>query len=161
MDLRHLPLGHRFMEIVMSSFYPWIKAFHVIFVIFWMAGVLYLPRLFAYHSNYPTDHENYDLFLTMERRLLSFIMTPAIVISYILGLGLFFTPGIVDASDKWFLIKIFLVFLLTMGHGLMVCWYYSFKKRRPPHSALFFKIINEIPAFLIIGIVIMVIVRPI
>jgi putative membrane protein len=138
----------------------YIKAFHVIAVIAWMAGLLYLPRLFVYHAMSAKGSEQSETFKVMERRLLNAITTPAMIASWVLGLWLAFS-GLIDwKADRWFYAKLVLVILLSAYHGLLVRWTRDFALDRTAHSARFYRIANEVPTLLMIGIVILVIVRP-
>jgi putative membrane protein len=137
----------------------YVKAFHVIAIIAWMAGLLYLPRLFVYHAESPKDSQASETFKLMERRLLRFITTPAMIASWVLGLILAFS-GLIDwSSDGWFHVKLVLV-LLSAYHGCLARWTKDFAGDRNTRSARFYRMANEVPALLMIGIVIMVIVRP-
>jgi len=138
----------------------YIKAFHIIAIIAWMAGLLYLPRLFVYHAQSKTGSEQSETFKVMERRLLRYITTPAMLASWVLGLALAFS-GIIDWSkDGWFHAKLFLVLLLSAYHGLLAKWTKDFALDRNTHSARFYRIANEVPTLLMILIVILVVVRP-
>ena len=138
----------------------YVKAFHVIAIIAWMAGLLYLPRLFVYHAESPKDSQASETFKLMEWRLLRFITTPAMIASWVLGLILAFS-GLIDwSSDGWFHVKLVLVLLLSAYHGCLARWTKDFAGDGNTRSARFYRIANEVPALLMIGIVIMVIVRP-
>jgi putative membrane protein len=138
----------------------YIKAFHVIAIIAWMAGLLYLPRLFVYHAASKKGSEQSETFKVMERRLLRLITTPAMVVSWVFGLILAFS-GVIDWSrDGWFHLKLVLVVLLSAYHGCLVMWTKDFALDRNTRSPRFYRIANEIPTLLMIGIVILVIVRP-
>jgi putative membrane protein len=138
----------------------YIKAFHVIAIIAWMAGLLYLPRLFVYHAKSKTGSEQSETFKMMERRLLRYITTPAMLASWVLGLILAFS-GLIDWSqDGWFHLKLVLVLALSAYSGLLAKWIRDFALDRNTHSARFYRIANEIPTLLMIFIVILVIVRP-
>jgi protoporphyrinogen IX oxidase len=138
----------------------YIKAFHIIAIIAWMAGLLYLPRLFVYHAQSKTGSEQYETFKVMERKLLRYITTPAMLASWVLGLALAFS-GVIDWSkDGWFHAKLFLVLLLSAYHGLLAKWTKDFALDRNTHSARFYRIANEVPTLLMILIVILVVVRP-
>jgi putative membrane protein len=138
----------------------YIKAFHVIAIIAWMAGLLYLPRLFVYHAQSKTGSEQSETFKVMERRLLRYITTPAMLASWVLGLALAFS-GVIDWSkDGWFHAKLFLVLLLSAYHGFLAKWTKDFALDRNTHSARFYRIANEVPTLLMILIVILVVVRP-
>jgi putative membrane protein len=138
----------------------YIKAFHIIAIIAWMAGLLYLPRLFVYHAQSKMGSEQSEIFKVMERRLLRYITTPAMLASWVLGLALAFS-GVIDWSkDGWFHAKLFLVLLLSAYHGLLAKWTKDFALDRNTHSARFYRIANEVPTLLMILIVILVVVRP-
>jgi protoporphyrinogen IX oxidase len=136
------------------------KAFHVIAIIAWMAGLLYLPRLFVYHAESPKGSAQSETFKVMERRLLRFITTPAMLASWVLGLGLAFFRVIDWSADGWFHAKLALVILLSAFHGLLAKWTKDFALDRNTRSPRFYRIANEVPTLLMIGIVILVIVRP-
>ena len=138
----------------------YIKAFHVIAIIAWMAGLLYLPRLFVYHAATRKGSEQSETFKLMERRLLAFITTPAMLASWVLGLILAFS-GLIDwPRDEWFHAKLALVLALSAYHGLLAMWTRDFALDRNTRSARFYRIANEVPTLLMIGIVILVVVRP-
>jgi len=144
----------------LAGIYPWIKAFHVIAVIAWMAGLLYLPRLYVYHSAAPIGSDQAAIFVVMERRLLRGIMLPALVLTYGFGVTLAGTPGIVDWRQGWIWAKLALVAGLTVFHMLLARWRRDFAQGAYPHSVRFFRIINEVPTVAMIAIVILVIVKP-
>jgi protoporphyrinogen IX oxidase len=138
----------------------YVKAFHVIAIIAWMAGLLYLPRLFVYHATSKVGSEQSETFKIMERRLLWAIATPAMLASWLFGLILAFS-GLIDwTRDGWFHAKLALVLALSAYHGLLVMWTKDFALDRNARSARFYRIANEVPTLLMIGIVILVIVRP-
>ncbi|MGA9603351.1 MAG: protoporphyrinogen oxidase HemJ [Methyloceanibacter sp.] len=138
----------------------YIKAFHIIAIIAWMAGLLYLPRLFVYHAQSKIGSEQSETFKVMERRLLRYITTPAMLASWVLGLALAFS-GVIDWSkDGWFHAKLFLVLLLSAYHGLLAKWTKDFALDRNTRSPRFYRIANEVPTLLMILIVILVVVRP-
>jgi putative membrane protein len=145
----------------MIEYYPWIKAAHLIAVISWMAGMLYLPRLFVYHCAAEAGSVQSETFKTMERRLLRAILTPAMVATWVLGLTLAFTPGIVSwSSDGWMHVKLVLVLAMSGVHGLLARSTREFAEDRNRRSAKFYRIVNEVPAVLMMGIVVLVIVKP-
>ena len=138
----------------------YIKAFHIIAIIAWMAGFLYLPRLFVYHAESKTGSEQSETFKVMERRLLKYITTPAMLASWVLGLALAFS-GVIDWSkDGWFHAKLFLVLVLSAYHGLLAKWTKDFALDRNTRSPRFYRIANEVPTLLMVLIVILVVVRP-
>jgi putative membrane protein len=145
----------------LAALYPWTKALHVISVISWMAGLLYLPRLFVYHAERgAAPGEPRDTLKVMERKLLKFIMNPASIAAWVFGLMLVFTPGIVDWTDGWVHAKAALVVAMTVYHHLLVRWWRALAEDRNVRSGRFYRIVNEVPALLMIGIVVMVVVRP-
>jgi putative membrane protein len=138
--------------------YLWIKAFHVIAVISWMAGMLYLPRLFVYHADAEPGSQQAKTFETMEYRLLTYIMTPAMAVTWILGIVLVLQGGFLTAG--WLHAKLLAVVVMTIMHGLLSHWATAFRHGRNAHDQKFYRIINEIPTILLIFIVIMAVVRP-
>jgi putative membrane protein len=148
-------------EDLLVGLYPWIKALHVISVIAWMAALLYLPRLFVYHAERGSGRgEPADSFQVMERRLLKFIANPASVSTWVFGLLLVFTPGIIAWDQGWVHVKAALVIAMTVYHHVLVRWWRAFAEGHNRRSARFYRVANEIPTVLMIGIVIMVLVRP-
>lgn len=141
--------------------YPWIKSAHIIAMVSWMAALLYLPRLFAYHADADPESETATTLALMERRLLQRIMTPAMVLTWGFGLLLVLTPGLFAGGvSGWFAAKLALVLLLTGFHGLCGRWRKDLEANRNRRSSRFYRIANEIPTVLLIGIVILVVVRP-
>jgi putative membrane protein len=138
--------------------YEWIKAFHVMAVIAWMAGMLYLPRLMVYHAEAQVGSIQSETFKLMERRLLKGIINPAMILTWILGLYLAWSAF--GFKGGWLHGKILLVFLLSGIHGFMVGRVRAFAEDRNDKSARFYRIINEAPAVLMALIVILVIVKP-
>ena len=140
-------------------FYEIIKSFHLISVISWMVGLLYLPRLFVYHNDTENLSEMDNTFLVMEFRLLNYIMTPALFVTYLLGLVLLY-DNTYFLNENYFLIKLFLVFCLTLFHYYLYILYKDFKKGYRFKKTKFYRIINEIPTLLMIFIVLLIIVKP-
>lgn len=140
--------------------YPWIKALHIISVISWMAGLLYLPRLFAYHADAAPGSVQCETFKVMERRLLRAIMNPAMVASYVFGITLLFVPGVIDWSNGWIYAKLSFVGLLTIMHHVFAIWRKRFARNENRQDARFYKAVNEVPTALMIGVVVLVVVRP-
>jgi len=143
--------------------YEWVKAFHVIAVIAWLAGMLYLPRLFVYHCTAENGSVQSETFKTMERRLLRFIINPAMIATWLLGLWLAWHGP--DSSYGWFAsgwlsAKLVLVVILSALHGLCARWVKDFAADRNRHSQRFYRLINEIPAILMAAIVILAVVKP-
>jgi len=143
-----------------SAAYPWLKALHIIAVIAWMAGLLYLPRLFVYHAEAPAGSNRAATFEIMERRLMRGIMMPALVMAYLFGIALLATPGIVDWRQGWIWAKLALVLLLTVFHGFLERWRRDFAAGRNAYRARFYRIVNELPTLAMIAIVILVVVKP-
>jgi putative membrane protein len=138
----------------------YVKAFHIIAVIAWMAGLLYLPRLFVYHAASKPGSEQSETFKLMEKRLLRYITTPAMLAAWALGLMLAFGGAIDWSRDGWFHAKLALVLALSAFHGLLAMWTRDFAMDRNTRSARFYRIANEVPTLLMIGIVILAVVRP-
>lgn len=146
----------------LDPYYLWIKAFHVIAVIAWMAGMLYLPRLLVYHTGAVVGEVQSETFKVMERRLLNAIMTPAMIVSWVFGVALLLVPGVIDWTiDYWMHGKIILVVILTAIHWFFARCVGDFARDRNQRSSRFYRVINEVPTLLMIAIVIFVIVRPI
>ena len=141
-----------------SGLYLWLKALHVIAVISWMAGMLYLPRLFVYHCDAEIGSRQSETFKVMERRLLRAIINPAMIATWVLGLWLAHESGLFKAG--WLHAKLALVIAMSAIHGFNVRWVRAFAEDRNVHSQKFYRVMNEIPTLLMIGIVILVIVKP-
>jgi putative membrane protein len=140
--------------------YPWIKSLHVISLIAWMAGIFYLPRLFVYHCGLVRGSAESERFKVMERRLLKQIMTPAMIATWVFGLLLVLTPGVIDWHAGWWHVKLTLVILMSGFHGASSKWRREFMEDRNTKSHKFYRIANEVPTLLMMVIVIMVIVKP-
>ena len=138
--------------------YLWVKAIHVIAVIAWMAGMLYLPRLFIYHCDAPAGSAMSETFKTMERRLLRIIINPAMVITWVLGLWLAWQGGFLTAG--WFHAKLALVIAMSGMHGFLSRSVRKFADDANEISARTWRLLNEIPTLLMIAIVILVVVKP-
>jgi len=138
--------------------YVWVKAFHIIAIISWMAGMLYLPRLFVYHCAVVPGSVQSETFKVMERRLLKAIINPAMIMTWLAGLWLVWYGGWYLAP--WFHAKFFLVLIMSAIHGLYTRYVREFAEDRNTRSQKFYRIINEIPTVLMVGIVILVIVKP-
>src|SRR6202048_3989204 len=141
-----------------SMLYLWLKALHVIAVISWMAGMLYLPRLFVYHCDAEIGSRQSETFKVMEQRLLKAIMTPAMILTWLLGLylagaGHWFSAG-------WLHGKLLLVIVMSAIHGFFARCVRDFGADKNSRSPKFYRIINEVPTLLMIGIVILVVVKP-
>jgi len=144
----------------MAHVFLWLKAIHIIAVISWMAGLLYLPRLFVYHCTTVPDSEASETFKVMEDKLSRLIMFPAMVVSLVCGLALMAMPGYLAAAGLWLWLKIALVVALLAVHRAMLVWRNAFAADANSHPQRFFRIINEVPTLIMIGIVILVVVRP-
>jgi len=138
--------------------YLWIKAFHIVSVIAWMAGMLYLPRLFVYHASAAPGSEMSETFKVMEHRLMRYIMTPAMIVTWLLGIALVLQGQWLGAG--WFHIKVALVLVMTVLHGLFSRWTRDFHLDRNARPPKFYRIANEIPTILLIAIVILAVVKP-
>ncbi len=144
----------------LADIYPWTRALHIISVIAWMAGMLYLPRLFVYHADAETGTVQSETFKIMERRLLRGIINPAMIATFFFGILLLMTPGIVDWGDGWIWVKLSALFVMSGFHGSLSKWRKAFEKDANTRSATFYRYTNEIPTLLMIVIVIMVVVKP-
>ena len=138
----------------------WVKALHVIAVLAWMSGLMYLPRLFVYHAESQVGSEKSETYKVMERRLYRGITTPAMVATWIFGLWLAFGFGIVDFSQGWMWLKALLVIALSGVHGFFGRLLRDFANDRNTRPSKFYRMINEVPFVIAIGIVIAVIVKP-
>lgn len=137
--------------------YLWVKALHVISIIAWMAGLLYLPRLYVYHTQVETGSATSELFKVMERRLVRAIMTPAMVASWVFGLWM---AANLDWSAGWLHAKLALVVAMTVMHVALMQWGRDFAADSNVRSTKFYRVANEIPTLFMLGIVILVILKP-
>jgi len=135
----------------------WIKAVHVMAVIAWMAGLLYLPRLMVYHASAAPGVQS-ETFKVMERRLLRQIMNPAMIVAW--GTGLWMAAASGWFGSSWFLVKLALVLVMSGFHAALAAWVRAFAHDRNRREPVFFRVANELPTLLMIAIVILVIVRP-
>ena len=142
----------------LGAVYPWLKAAHIVFAVAWMAGLLYLPRLFVYHCN--AAAATGEVFKVMERRLFRAIMTPAMLGTWALGALLVAASGGALLEGGWFAAKFGLVLGMTALHGFMGRWRREFAADRNRRSARFYRIVNEAPAALMIAIVVLAVVEP-
>ncbi len=143
-----------------GTIYLIVKALHLLSLISWMAGMLYLPRLFVYHVDAEVGGVQSETFKVMERRLLKAIMTPAMLATWIFGIWLL-SFGTVDmGSDIWFHIKLTLVIAMTVIHMMVAKWRKDFEADKNTRTARFFRIMNEVPAVLMVAIVLLVVVKP-
>ncbi len=143
----------------MDLLYLWLKALHVISVIAWMAGMLYLPRLFVYHCETEIGSAGSERFKVMERKLFRAIINPAMIATWVFGLGMLAT-GLIDLGAGWLHVKLTLVVILSGVHGWFSRLRKDFEQDKNQRPQKFFRMINEVPTVLMIGIVIMVIVKP-
>ena len=147
----------------MEDYYIWFKALHVISVIAWMAGMLYLPRLYVYHCDAEKGSKQSEDFKVMERKLLRGIVNPSMIAAWIFGglmLWIGFSSEFLTMADGWLHLKLLCVIAMTAMHGFYSRWRKDFEFDRNTRSATFYRFWNEAPAVLMIVIVIMVIVRP-
>ena len=142
------------------NYYLLFKSLHLISVISWMAGLLYLPRIFVYHSENSEDRKISDVFKIMEKKLYFYIMTPAMVLSWIFGLLLIHSIGFQQLGQTWMVLKIIFVIFLTLYHFYLGKTLNQFKFDQNTHSHKFYRLINEIPTILLILIVFVVIFKP-
>ncbi len=143
--------------------YQWINAAHVIAVIAWMAGMLYLPRLFVYHCGAEPGSKQSETFKVMERRLLNAITTPAMIATWALGITLIWRRGWLAGDwfePHWLYLKLILVLAMSGVHALLARWVKDFAADRNRHGEVFYRVINEVPTLLMIPIVILVMVKP-
>ena len=139
------------------------KSIHLIAVISWMAGLLYLPRIFVYHSEAVQNNRSEDLmstFKVMERRLFIYIMNPAMIVSWIFGMLLIHTIGMDSFGYIWLQLKLVFVIILTIYHFFLFQCLRKFVENNNTYSSKFYRIINEIPTILLIGIVLVVVFKP-
>ena len=138
--------------------YQWLLAFHIIAVIAWMAGMLYLPRLFVYHREADPGSRQSETFKVMERRLLKAIINPAMIVTWVLGLWLAYRGGWFAAH--WLQVKLVLVLGMSGVHGILSKYVREFAADKRRKSEKFFRILNEVPTILMILIVILAVVKP-
>ena len=142
------------------NYYLLFKSLHLISVISWMAGLLYLPRIFVYHAENNDDKKISDIFKVMEKKLYFYIMTPAMILSWIFGLLLIHSIGFQQLGQTWMVLKIIFVIFLTLYHFYLGKTLNQFKFDQNTHSHKFYRLINEIPTILLILIVFVVIFKP-
>ena len=140
--------------------YSLIKAFHVISMVAWMSAILYLPRLFVYHTTVKRNSEASKMLKIMEYRLQKFIMNPAMLLTIIFGVFLLKTNGIINWAEKWIYFKLLGVFLLLVVHNLLGRYRKDFFLDKNKHSGRFYKILNEVPTILLIVIILLVYLKP-
>ena len=142
------------------NFYLLFKSLHLISVISWMAGLLYLPRIFVYHSQNSSEKKTSEIFKIMERKLFFYIMTPAMILSWIFGVILIHSIGFQQLGQTWMILKIIFVVILTLYHLYLGRILAQFKIDQNVHSHKFYRLINEIPTLLLILIVFVVVFKP-
>ena len=145
---------------MLTTLYPWIKSFHIIAMVAWMAGLFYLPRLYVYHCDTKPGSTDSERFKVMEWRLLRQIINPAMIATWVFGVLLALTPGVIDWSAPWWHVKLAAVLLMSGFHGAASKWRREFMEDRNTKSQRFYRIANEVPTVLLMVIVIMVIARP-
>ena len=141
------------------STYLTFKSLHLIAVISWMAGLLYLPRIFVYHAENEKNNDIKSVFKIMEHKLFFYIMTPAMLASWVFGILLIYVQSY-ETFSFWLAIKLILVIILTFYHFLLLKWLIDFKKDSNSHSGKFFRYMNEVPTILLIIIIFVVVFKP-
>ena len=139
--------------------YLYIKSFHLIFLIAWMVSLLYLPRLFVYHSSVSKNSSSYNLLLLMEVRLIKIIALPAMILTFFFGIALLYINYYI-IYESYFIIKLFLVLILMIFQIYLISVYTKFKVKENLRSGKFFKLINEVPTILMIIIILLVVLKP-
>jgi putative membrane protein len=143
------------------NYYLLFKSLHLISIISWMAGLLYLPRIFVYHAETVSNEGKKETFKLMEKRLFFYIMNPAMILSWLFGILLIHSIGIESFSQLWFQLKLGMVLLLTSYHFFLLMCLKSFSLDNSRYSPKFYRIINEVPTLLLIGIIFVVVFKPI
>lgn len=145
----------------LSQYYDWLKAFHLIALIAWMAGMLYLPRLYAYHCRVAPGSEAAEIFKVMERRLLRIIMNPAMIATIVFGALLWYVRAQSGVGiEKWLHVKFGLVLFMAALHAMLARFRKEFERGQNTRSEKFYRIINEIPAVLLVAIVLLAVLKP-
>ncbi|PKP77769.1 MAG: protoporphyrinogen oxidase HemJ [Alphaproteobacteria bacterium HGW-Alphaproteobacteria-3] len=145
--------------VFLAEYYLWIKALHIISVIFWMAGMAYLPRLFVYHAECEAGSDKSETFKVMERRLLRGIVNPAMIATFLFGgLMLAINPSLF--SDHWMQVKLVLILVMSGLHGLFSRWRKAFERDENRRPSRFYRIVNEAPPTLVIFIVLLAVAKP-
>jgi protoporphyrinogen IX oxidase len=146
----------------LSAAYPWTKSFHIVAMVAWMAGLFYLPRIFVYHAERAeTGSEGSETFKVMEAKLLRLIMNPAMIATYAFGIALVLTPGVIAwTADGWIYVKLALVGLLTWFHHWCALRRKEFAADRNNRSGRHYRMMNEVPTLALVGIVVLVVVKP-
>ena len=148
------------MQDMLLTHYDWFRAVHLIAVMSWMAGMLYLPRLFVYHAESDVGSEKSETFKIMEHRLLKFIMNPAMIASWVLGLVMLYANPALMEGQGWMHAKLLLVFLMSGVHGMLAARVKKFARDENDKSSKYYRILNEVPTVLMILIVILAVVEP-
>ena len=143
------------------NYYLLFKSLHLISVISWMAGLLYLPRIFVYHAETANNKDKKETFKLMEKRLFFYIMNPAMIFSWLFGLLLIYSIGAESLSQLWLQLKLGMVLLITSYHFFLFQCLKSFNKSYNKHSPKFYRMINEVPTLLLISIIFVVVFKPI
>ncbi len=143
-----------------ADLYLWLKALHIIFVVCWMAGMLYLPRLFVYHSKVPPKSEAAEMFKVMERKLMRGIMLPCMIATFLLGIALAVKTNAFGPGNGWFHAKLLLVLVMAGLHGMMSKYRKAFARDEYVKTERYFRIFNEIPAVLMVVIILLVVLKP-
>ena len=142
------------------NYYLLFKSLHLISVISWMAGLLYLPRLFVYHAETLNNQDKSETFKIMEKRLFFYIMSPTMVLSWLFGIVLIYLVGVESLNYLWLQLKIGMVLLLTVYHFFLSYWLKCFDTDYSKYSPKFYRIINEVPTLLLVGIIFIVVFKP-
>ena len=146
------------MSETLLPYYLWLKAFHIMAVIAWMAGMLYLPRLFVYHCQTAPGTPEYNRFVVMERKLMRAIVNPSMIAVWVFGL---LTAAALDVwNEPWFQMKFSLVIGMSAIHGALSIWRRDFERGKNTRTERFYRIVNEVPALLMVAIVLLVVVKP-
>ena len=146
---------------MIDSLYHWVKAFHVIAIIAWMCGMLYLPRLFVYHSQVAVGSEASELFKVMERKLMRIIINPAMIVAWLLGGWLIYiTKAGAPGDGHWMHAKLALLVGMQLSHAMLSRYRKAFLRDERPKSEKYFRFFNEVPTVLMIGIVLLVVIKP-
>ena len=142
------------------NYYLLFKSLHLISVISWMAGLLYLPRIFVYHSETINNEDKKETFKLMEKRLFLYIMNPAMILSWLFGVLLIHSIGVESFSQLWFQLKLGMVLILSSYHFFLFQCLKNFSENNSKYSPKFYRIINEVPTLLLIGIIFIVVFKP-
>tara|TARA_B110000914_G_C15475572_1_gene452937 strand:+ start:1101 stop:1562 length:462 start_codon:yes stop_codon:yes gene_type:complete len=147
-------------EYLKMNYYLLFKSLHLISVISWMAGLLYLPRIFVYHAETVDNLDKKETFKLMEKRLFFYIMNPAMILSWIFGVLLIYSLGTENLIYLWLQLKLLMVSLLTVYHFFLLYCLNDFSKNNSRYSSKFYRIINEVPTLLLIGIIFIIVFKP-